>query len=85
MGAVFVILAGAVFATTAWHLLPNVGKVALVLAFSGIFFGASAIAQYKLHITGTGKAFYILGSVFLYAASILVIIPTIVDKGSALC
>lgn len=72
MGVVFVILAGTIFATTAWHLLPNVGKVALILAFSGIFFGASAIAQHKLHITGTSKAFYILGSVFLYVAALAV-------------
>ena len=72
MGVVFVILAGAIFATTAWHLLPNAGKAALVLAFSGIFFGASAIAHHKLHITGTGRAFYILGSVFLFVAALAV-------------
>ena len=72
VGVVFVILAGVIFATTAWRVLPDLFKVALVMAFSGIFFGASAIADHHLHIRGTSKAFYILGSIFLFVAVLAV-------------
>lgn len=72
VGVVFVILAGMIFATTAWRVLPDLFKVALVMAFSGIFFGASAIADRRLHIRGTSKAFHILGSIFLFVAVLAV-------------
>lgn len=72
VGVVFVILAGLIFATTAWRILPDLFKVVLVLAFSGIFFGASAIADHRLNIRGTSKAFYILGSIFLFVAVLAV-------------
>lgn len=72
VGVVFVILAGLIFATTAWRILPDLFKVVLVMAFSGIFFGASAIADHRLHIRATSKAFYILGSIFLFVAVLAV-------------
>ena len=59
IGVVLVVLAGIIFATTSWRLLPSLFKALLVLALSGIFFGASILAEKKLHIHKTGNAFYI--------------------------
>lgn len=66
VGVTFVVLAGLVFATTAWHVLPDTFKVFLVLAFAGIFFFVSFLAENRFHIYKTGNAFYILGSIFLF-------------------
>ncbi len=65
-GVVFVVLAGLIFATTAWKILSNPAKVYLVLAFSVMFFGVSFVAEKRLHIHKTGNALYILGSIFLF-------------------
>ena len=72
LGVVFVILAGVIFATTAWRVLPDMGKAVVVTAFSGIFFGASAVAERMFAIRRTAKAFYILGSLFLSVAVLAV-------------
>lgn len=66
IGVIFVVLAGLIFATTAWHVLPSVCKVIMVLGFSGLFFGASLAAEKYFKIVRTGQAFHILGSVFLF-------------------
>ena len=66
IGVIFVVLAGLIFATTAWHVLPSVCKVIMVLGGSGLFFGASWAAEKYFKIERTGQAFYILGSVFLF-------------------
>lgn len=66
IGVVFVVLAGLIFATTTWNRLAAIGKVILVLSGSVTFFGASFIAVKKLNIKKTGKAFYVLGSIFLF-------------------
>lgn len=67
-GVVFVVLAGLIFATTAWQVLSNPAKVLFVLAFSGVFFCTSFLAERKLHIHKTGNALYVLGSIFLFLA-----------------
>ena len=66
IGVIFVVIAGLIFATTAWNVLPNTGKALLVLAASGVFFGASWLAESRLHIQRTGNACYVLGSLFLF-------------------
>lgn len=66
IGVVFVVLAGLIFATTAWHVLPSYCKVIMVLGFSGLFFGSSLLAGKILKIQRTSQAFYILGSIFLF-------------------
>lgn len=68
IGVIFVVLAGLIFATTAWHVLPSFCKVIMVLGFSVLFFGASRAAENYFKIERTGQAFYILGSVFLFLA-----------------
>ena len=72
VGVIFVVNAGLIFATTAWSNLPDLGKMVLILAFAGIFFVASAIADRVLHIERTGKAFYILGSFFLFLTALAI-------------
>lgn len=66
IGVVFVVLAGLIFATTAWQTLPNYSKVIMILGFSGLFFGSSRMASKLFEIEKTSRAFYILGSVFLF-------------------
>ena len=66
IGVVFVVLAGLIFATTAWHVLPSYCKVIMVLGFSGLFFGSSLLAGKILKIQRTSQAVYILGSIFLF-------------------
>ncbi len=66
IGVILVVLAGIIFATTSWRVLPSFFKAFLVLALSGVFFGASVLAEKKLHIYKTGNAFYLLSSIFLF-------------------
>lgn len=66
IGVIFVVLAGLIFATTAWYILPGFCKVIMVFGCSVLFFGASALAGKILRIEKTSQAFYILGSVFLF-------------------
>lgn len=65
VGIIFVVLAGLIFSTTTWKVLPDIGKVLLVAFFACIFFGSSFIAEKKLHIHKTGNGLYLLGSIFL--------------------
>lgn len=66
IGVIFVVLAGLIFATTTWRVLPDVFKVVLVFAFAVFFFAASLFAGKKLKIQRTSHALYILGSIFLF-------------------
>ena len=66
IGVVFVVLAGLIFATTAWHTLPSSSKVIMILVFSGILFGLSQVTGTIFKIERTSQAFYILGSIFLF-------------------
>ncbi|MCI9147340.1 MAG: hypothetical protein HFG73_03595 [Hungatella sp.] len=66
MGVVFIVLAGLIFATTTWHVLPDICKACLVLACAVLFFAASVLAVKVFSIPRTGNAFYILGSIFLF-------------------
>lgn len=66
LGVIFIVLAGLIFATTTWQVLPDTGKVFLVLAGSALFFGVSLMAEKLFHIHKTANAFYVLGSAFLF-------------------
>lgn len=66
MGVIFIVLAGLIFATTTWHILPDICKTFLVLACSVLFFGASLGAERVFRIRKTSHGLYILGSVFLF-------------------
>lgn len=66
IGVIFVVIAGLIFATTNWNLIPDMYKVVMVFGLSVLFFIASRVAERKLKIERTGRAFYILGSVFLF-------------------
>lgn len=66
IGVIFVALSGLIFATTRWQVLSDSSKTLMVLAASGLFFGASKMTERMFGIRKTGNAFYILGSVFLF-------------------
>lgn len=66
IGVVFVVIAGLIFATTNWYLIPDLCKVAMVFGGAVLFFFASRVAERRLKIERTGRAFYILGSIFLF-------------------
>lgn len=66
IGVIFVVIAGLIFATTNWYLIPDLCKVIMVFGMSFLFFFSSKVAEKKLKIQRTGRAFYILGSVFLF-------------------
>lgn len=65
LGALLIIIAGLIFATTTWKVLGNGVKAAVILSFSAVFFAASSLAERKLKLPKTGMLFYILGSAFL--------------------
>ncbi len=66
IGMVFVVLAGLVFATTAWSVLSDAAKVFLVFAFGILFFSVSFLSEKQLHLHRTGNGLYVLGSIFMF-------------------
>ncbi len=65
VGVIFVVLAGAIFATTTWRVLSEPAKVLVVFLCAAVFYGASAAAERQLKIHRTSNACYLLGCVFL--------------------
>lgn len=65
LGVVFVVLAGIIFSTTTWELLPDIAKTIIVFSISALFFCVSVLAERVIHLNKTSTAFYILGSIFL--------------------
>ncbi|MGN0552761.1 MAG: hypothetical protein ACI4I1_05220 [Oscillospiraceae bacterium] len=65
LGALLIILAGFIFATTTWEILGNGIKAVIILSISAVFFAVSSLAERKLELPKTGIVFYSLGSVFL--------------------
>lgn len=66
IGVIFVVIAGLIFATTNWHIMPDMYKVIMVFGLAVLFFFSSRVAENRLKIERTGRAFYILGSIFLF-------------------
>lgn len=66
VGVMFVALAGSIFATTTWRLMPSGMKVLSILGLAAASFGASLLAERTLHIEKTAMACHILGSTFLF-------------------
>lgn len=64
-GAIFVILAGCIFATTTWRLMGSLTKIVAVAVFAAVSFLAGWAADEKLHIRKTAMACHFLGSVFV--------------------
>lgn len=65
IGALLIILAGFIFATTTWATLGNIVKAVIILSFSAVLFAASSVAERKFVLPKTGKVFYTLGCAFL--------------------
>lgn len=69
LGAMFITLAGFVFAAAAWGNLNNFFKSAVLISFSAVFFAMHLISARKLKLEAAGKVFFVLGSVLLPAAA----------------
>ena len=69
-GAVFVILAGCMFATTTWRRVGSFAKIVLVAAFAAASFLAGWAADEKLHIRKTAMVCHFLGSVFVFLLAV---------------
>lgn len=65
IGAMFIITAGLIFATTTWEFLSSGIRAVVILSLSALFFAASSLAERKFSLQKTGMLFYTLGSVFL--------------------
>ena len=65
IGALFIITAGLIFATTTWEFLSSGIRAVVILSLSALFFAASSLAERKFSLQKTGMLFYTLGSVFL--------------------
>lgn len=66
IGVIFVVLAGAIFATTTWRIMPDSARVLTILVVAGIFFLASVAADRGFQIHKTANACYLLGCTFLF-------------------
>lgn len=65
IGILFVLVAGAIFATTTWQILSSFGKVLTLLGAVAVFFISSLLAEKKFGLRETSITFYLLGSSFL--------------------
>lgn len=70
LGIIFIVLAGAIFATTTWKIMADGYKTLFIFSGALLFFGASAMAGKWFHIRKTSNAFYLLGSIFLFLSVI---------------
>ena len=66
VGVIFVVLAGAIFATTTWRVMPSFAKVTAVFVLAVLFFAVSEAADRFLQIHRTANACYLLGCIFLF-------------------
>ena len=69
-GAVFVILAGCIFATTTWRRVGSFAKIGIVEVSAAASFLAGWAADKKLHIRKTAMVCHFLGSVFVFLLAV---------------
>ena len=65
IGVLFVIIAGILFATSAWEYMSGGLRTVLIISLSAVFFAASFVSDRKLGLDKTGFAFFVLGGIFL--------------------
>lgn len=65
VGVIFIVLAGAVFATTTWLYLHPIVRLLIICSTSLVFFAASALAEKALNIPKTAMSFFTIASIFL--------------------
>ena len=66
IGVIFVVLAGLIFATTAWHVLPSVGKVIMVLGGQVCFSGQAGQLKKILRLSGQDRPFIFWAACFYF-------------------
>ena len=68
IGALFIVTAGIIFASSAWKDLGTAPRIAALASVSVLFFGVSILARKRFDLRSTGAVFFTLGSVFLPVA-----------------
>ncbi len=66
IGVLFVVLSGAIFATTTWRIMPDPARVLTILGVAVLFFLVSFAAEKVFRIHKTANACYLLGCIFLF-------------------
>ena len=66
IGVIFVVLAGMIFATTAWHVLPSVCKVIMVLGGQVCFSGQAGQLKNILRLSGQDRPFIFWAACFYF-------------------
>ncbi|MCQ2516154.1 MAG: hypothetical protein MJ094_04745 [Saccharofermentans sp.] len=65
VGVLLLTIVAAVFVSSSWGFIGDIGRVVVLLAYLAIVFGLSFLSDKVLHLKQTGFAFYTLGS-FLF-------------------
>lgn len=65
IGVIFIVVAGLIFATTTWNVLPGFAKAAIIAFLIVFFFGVSFFSRKILSLKQTGLTFYSLGCLFI--------------------
>lgn len=66
LGVLMVVLAGFIFATTSWDIIPDFAKSLSLLLLGIIFMALSYLADKKLKLESSQKMYYLLGMVFIW-------------------
>ena len=66
LGVLMVILAGFIFATTSWDIIPDFVKSISLLVLGLIFMALSYLADKKLKLESSQKMYYLLGMIFIW-------------------
>ncbi len=64
VGVLLLLASALIFATTTWHIMPQILKVILILSISFVFYAASFLSKKKFQLPITSMAFYQLGCFF---------------------
>ena len=65
VGVLCISIAGIIFATTTWSILPDVFKLMMLIMASLFCYGVSYILKNKLNLRDSSIAFFVMGSIFL--------------------
>lgn len=84
LGAMFIGLAGIVFAAAAWGQLDSVMRSAVLSFFAVLFFAFGALAEKKLDLDIIGKVFFALGTVYLPSAVLAAAVMRLLGDGFTL-
>ncbi|MDR1001484.1 MAG: hypothetical protein LBL96_11930 [Clostridiales bacterium] len=84
LGVVLICAAEIAFVTSTWNTLGSGAKIGAIAVGAAVFFAAFALAEWKLLIPNTARAFYLLGSAALSAAALAAVMLNVLPLGTSL-